>query len=152
LLNFFPDGGHRLVKNEQAAYEYWLRRVNCCVQAEQAYGPSVVYRLRYSDLIERSESAMRSLLTFLGEPYASQCLEPLAKRVNTSKVPADFNERDPATDPIVLERARKLGDELQTLPQPSQPSLAAAEEIEAAFNERVNHVATMGTAPRKPGG
>ena len=56
LLNFFPDGGHRLVKNE-AAYEYWLRTVNCCVQAEQAYGPNVVYRLRYSDLIERSEFA-----------------------------------------------------------------------------------------------
>jgi len=152
LLNFFPDGGHRLVKNEQAAYEHWLRRVNCCVQAEQAYGPSVVYRLRYSDLIERSESAMRSLLTFLREPYSLQCLEPLAQRVNTSKVPANFNERDPATDPVVVERARKLSDELQKLPQPSQASLAAAEEIEAAFKERVNHVATMANAPRKAGG
>ena len=108
LLNFFPGGGHRLVKNEQAAYEYWLRTVNCCVQAEQAYGPSVVYRLRYSDLIERSESAMRSLLTFLGEPYSSQCLEPLALRVNTSNVPDDFKADDPATDLAIVEEATRL--------------------------------------------
>ena len=142
LLNFFPDGGHRLVKNEQAAYEYWFRRVNCCVRAEQAYGPDVVYRLRYSDFIERSESAMRSLLGFLGEPYCSQCLEPLAQRVNTSKVPGDFNECHSATDPAVVQRARKLSDELQRLPQASQPSSAASEEIEDAFKERVKQVTT----------
>jgi Sulfotransferase family len=81
LLNFFPDGRNRLVANEQTAYEYWLRRVNSCVEAEQAYGPGVVYRMRYSDIIERPESAMRSLLAFLGEPYAPECLEPLAQRI-----------------------------------------------------------------------
>jgi len=26
LLNFFPDGRNRLVANEQAAYEYWIRK------------------------------------------------------------------------------------------------------------------------------
>ena len=55
LLNFFPDGRNRLVANEQAAYEYWLRRVTSCVEAEQAYGPDVVYRMRYSDLVEQPE-------------------------------------------------------------------------------------------------
>ena len=149
LLNFFPDGGHRLVKSEQAAYEYWLRTVQCCVQAEQAYGPGVVYRLRYSDLIERSESAMLSLLTFLGEPYSSQCLEPLALRVNTSEVPPDFNQIDSATDSMVVARARKLSDELQRLPQPCQPSLAASDEMEAGFRERVKYVATVDGAYQK---
>jgi hypothetical protein len=48
LLNFFPDGRNRLVANEQAAYEYWLRKVNCCVKAEQAFGPNMSYRVRYS--------------------------------------------------------------------------------------------------------
>src|SRR5262245_41767627 len=149
LLNFFPDGGHRLVKSEQAAYEYWLRTVQCCVQAEQAYGPGVVYRLRYSDLIERSESAMLSLLTFLGEPYSSQCLEPLALRVNTSEVPPDFNQIDSVTDSTVVARARKLSDELQRLPQPCEPSLAAADEMEAGFRERVKSVANVDAAYQK---
>ena len=107
LLNFFPGGGHRLVKNEQAAYEYWLRTVNCCVQAEQAYGPSVVYRLRYSDLIERSESAMRSLLAFLGEPYSSRCLEPLAKG-QYFQCAGRFQSDDPAIDLAIVEEATRL--------------------------------------------
>jgi len=149
LLNFFPDGGHRLVKSEQAAYEYWLRTVQCCVEAEQAYGPGVVYRLRYSDLIERSEPAMLSLLTFLGEPYSSQCLEPLALRVNTSEVPPDFNQIDSVTDSTVVARARKLSDELQRLPQPCEPSLAAADEMEAGFRERVKYVANVDGAYQK---
>ena len=85
---------------------------------------------------------MRSLLGFLGEPYCSQCLEPLAQRVNTSKVPGDFNECHSATDPAVVQRARKLSDELQRLPQASQPSSAASEEIEDAFKERVKQVTT----------
>ncbi len=61
LLNFFPNGRNRLVANEQAAYEYWLRRVTACVEAEQAYGPDVVYRMRYSDIVEQPESAVTSL-------------------------------------------------------------------------------------------
>ncbi|HAF03582.1 MAG TPA: hypothetical protein DCG89_07270 [Spartobacteria bacterium] len=85
LLNFFPDGRNRLVANEQAAYEYWLRKVTACIEAERAYSPSVVYRTRYSDCTGRPESAMRSLLNFLGEPYAAKCLEPLSR--NGSTVP-----------------------------------------------------------------
>ena len=72
LLNFLPDGRNRLVANEQTAYEYWLRKVNCCVAAEQAYGPDVVYRMRYSQIVEQPESTMRSLLDFLGERYVPE--------------------------------------------------------------------------------
>src|SRR5437762_6154020 len=82
LLNFFPDGRNRLVANEQEAYNYWLRRVAACVEAERAYGPSVVYRVLYSDFTGQPEPAMRSLLDFLGEPYAAECLEPLPERIN----------------------------------------------------------------------
>jgi len=131
LLNFFPDGGHRLVKNEQAAYEYWLRTVNCCVQADKANGPNGVYRLRYSDLIEQSEFAMRSLLTFLGEPYSLQCLEPLALRVNTSIVPDDFKVDDPATDLAIVEEATRLSRHLEGTAQPAEASRAAADKMEA---------------------
>src|SRR6266700_6790746 len=114
LLNLFPDGQNRLVATEQAAYEFWLRRVTACLEAELAYGPSVLYRMRYSDLAVRSESAMRSLLSFLGEPYAAECLEPLAQRVNSSDVPADCNASDAATGQAIVKRAQQLSDELQS--------------------------------------
>lgn len=139
LLNFFPDGPDRLVANEQAAYEYWLRKATCCFEAEQAYGPSVVYRMRYSDLVEEPEAAMRALLDFLREPYAPQCLEPLVERINSSNVPADFDEREPTTQPTVVERARQLSNQFQKSRQPSEASAAIAEKLEAEFNQRVQY-------------
>jgi len=139
LLNFFPDGRNRLVANEQVAYEYWLRRVTACVEAEQAYGPDVVYRMRYSDIVEQPESAVRSLLGFLGEPYAPECLEPLVERINSANVPADFNARDLATDPAVVAQARELSDHLQSSPQPREASVTVAEKLEAEFSQRVQY-------------
>jgi len=139
LLNFFPNGRNRLVANEQAAYEYWLRRVTACVEAEQAYGPDVVYRMRYSDIVEQAESAVTSLLGFLGEPYAPECLEPLAERINSANVPADFNARDLATDPAVVAQARELSDHLQSSPQPREASVTVAEKLEAEFSQRVQY-------------
>ena len=144
LLNFFPDGRNRWVANEQAAYEHWFRRVNCCVEAEQAYGPEFVYRMRYSEIVDRPESGMRSLLDFLGEPYSAQCLEPLAQRINSSNIPVDFNASDPATDPAIVERARKLSDELQSSPQPREASPKVAEKMEAEFNQRVQYFSDLG--------
>jgi len=143
LLNFFPHDKNRLVDSEQAAYEYWLRRVSACVEAEQAYGPQVVYRMRYSALLSRPESAIRSLFDFLGETYTAKCLDPLGQRINTSNVPPDFKSDDPATDPAIIERAKKLSDELQNFPQQREASPAAAVEMEAAFEKRVQYVATV---------
>src|SRR5438046_5063102 len=73
LLNFDHLAGNNLITNEQQAYEKWLRTVECCTQAERAYGSQVVYRLQYSDLINNPESALRSVLTFLGERYVPVC-------------------------------------------------------------------------------
>ncbi len=143
LLNFFPDGRNRLVANEQAAYDYWLRTVTACAKAERAYGPSVVYRLRYSDLTDRSESALRSLLNFLDEPYAAECLAPLTERINSSNVPADFKIGDPETDAAVVEQATRLCSEVEKTSQSPEASPAAAVEIETAFEKRVQYVATV---------
>src|SRR5437867_2870883 len=143
LLNFFPDGRNRLVANEQAAYEYWLRKVNCGIEGEQAYGPDVVYRMRYSDIIEQPETTMRLLLAFLSESYASECLEPLAQRINSANVPVDFNATDPATDPTIVERARKLSDELQKTSQQRQVSASVAKKLEAELNQRVQYFANL---------
>jgi hypothetical protein len=135
LLNFHRVSGSRLVANEEEAYKYWLRRVKACLKAEQAYGPRVIHRLRYSSLVENPEWAVRSLLDFVSEPYSAKCLEPLAERINSSNVPPDFKSDDPATDPAIVEEARQLSAEIEKTAQSSESSSAAAEEMEAAFRQ-----------------
>ncbi|PYK17321.1 MAG: hypothetical protein DME55_10550 [Verrucomicrobia bacterium] len=143
MLNFHRVAGFELVRNESQAYKYWLRTVKACAQAEQAYGSRVVHRLFYTDLIENPESLVRSLLEFVGEPYCARCLEPLSKRINSSNVPADFVAEDPATDPRVVEEATTLYTELQKTSLPTKPFSAAADEMEAAFNRKVQHIVTV---------
>jgi hypothetical protein len=91
--------------------------------------------LQYGALIDNPEAAIRSLLDFVGEPYSAKCLEPLAQRINSSNVPADFKSGDPATDPKVLEAARQLYAQTQQTPQPTEGSPAVADQLEAAFHE-----------------
>jgi len=143
MLNFHRVGGGTLVANEQEAYNYWFRAVSSCLLAERAYGPRVVFRLRYSDLVDTPESALQSLLNFLDEPYFAECLAPLTKRINSSNVPADFKIGDPATDPAVVERATRLCAELFEAPQPSEASATAVKELEAAFADRVQYVVSV---------
>jgi hypothetical protein len=139
MLNFHRAAGTQLVANEEEAYKYWLRTVTACVQAEEAYGPKVVYRLPYTALIDSPESAMRSLLDFVGEPYNARCLEPLGQRINSSNVPEDFVAENPATNPAIVTRAKKLSDELQSSPQQREASATVAEKLEAEFDQRVQY-------------
>ena len=148
MLNFHRIAGTHVVTNEEEAYKYWLRTVRACLKAEGAYGPHVVYRLRYAALVENPESALRSLLDFVGEPYAPQCLEPLSQRINSSNVPADFDPRDPATDPVIMEQARELSDLLHNAPQLPEASSDIAKELEAEFNQRVEYFYDQSGRPR----
>ncbi len=141
MLNFHRIAGTHVVANEEEAYKYWLRTVRACLKAEEAYGPHVVYRLRYAALVENPESALCSLLDFLGEPYSAKCLEPLSERINSSNVPPDFKSDDPATDPAIVEEARRLSTEIEQTSQPSEDSPAAADELGAEFAARVKHIA-----------
>ena len=143
MLNFHRVSGIQLVPNEEKAYKYWLRTVSACINAEEAYGPNVVYRLRYADLVSNPESAMDSLLNFLHEPYTAKCLEPLGRRINSSNVPDDFVADDPATDPALVAQATRLSAELETNPQSSEPSPAAADALEIEFKQRTQYVAAM---------
>jgi len=143
MINFHRATGIQLAANEEDACKYWLRTVKACLKAEEAYGPRVVYRLRYTALVENPESALRSLLDFLGEPYSAKCLEPLSQRINSSNVPPDFKSDDPATDPAIAEEAIILSRDLQHGSQPVEPSAAAISEMEAAFDERVQYMAAL---------
>jgi sulfotransferase family protein len=142
MLNFHRVAGFQLVENEEAAYKYWLRMVRACVQAENAYGPRVVKRLLYSTLVNDPKSSMHSLLEFVGEPYCAKCLEPLSRRINSSDVPADFVAEDPATDPQVVKEATRLYVELEKTPQAAE-SPVAAQEMQRAFAQRTQHMATV---------
>ena len=141
MLNFHRIAGTNVVANEEEAYKYWLRTVRACLKAEEAYGPHVVYRLRYTTLVEKPESTLRSLLDFLGEPYSAKCLEPLSERINSSNVPPDFKSDDPVTDRAIVEEARRLSAQIEQTCQPTKHSPAAADQLEAEFGARVNYIA-----------
>src|SRR6266550_1423672 len=140
MVNFHRATGIQLVANEEDAYKYWLRTVNACLKAEEAYGPRVVYRFRYTTLVENPESALRLLLDFLCEPYSAKCLEPLSQRINSSNVPPDFKSDDAATNPAIVDQARRLSAKIEETPQPGEQSSAAADELEAEFGARVKHL------------
>jgi len=146
MLNFHRVAGIQLVANEDEAYKYWIRTVSACLMAERAYGPNVVHRVPYADFIDSPESTMRSLLNFLEEPYTPKCLEPLELRINSSTVPTDSETDDLATNPMVVGEALQLFDEVERTAQPAEAASAAANEMEAAFRERVKYVATMDNA------
>ena len=143
MLNFHRVAGTNVFGTEEEAYNYWLRTVTACLKAEEAYGPQVVYRVRYTNLLEDPESALRSLLKFLGEPYSAKCLEPLSERINSSNVPPDFKSDDPSTNPLVVEEARRLSAEIEKTPQLAEYSPDAAHHLERDFCARVKHIATF---------
>jgi hypothetical protein len=149
MLNFHRVAGTKLVANEEQAYKYWLRTVTACVQAEQAYGPKVVHRFPYSALIDNPESAMRSLLDFLGEPNDASCLEPLQRRINSSNVPEDFVAEELATNAALVDQAVTLWAELSQTGQARQPVATAAAAMEAEFEQRVQYVAGLDRAYRE---
>jgi hypothetical protein len=149
MLNFHRIAGTDLVANEEQAYKYWFRTVKACVKAEEAYGPTIVHRIRYADLIKDPEAAMRSVLDFLDEPYCAQCLDPLSERINSSNVPLDFTIGDSTVNPLVLEKAMRLCRQVNETSSPVRPSSVAAAAIETAFRQRVKHVASLDTAYKK---
>lgn len=145
LLNFRPDGHLAFVETEQQAYEYWLRTVQACVQAEQALGAQIIHRLHYDDLVHRPEWAIRGILEFLDEPFMSACVEPLTNRINSSNVPADFHTADPRTNPNLVEQALQLSEQLRQPVTNQPPSPHAMHEFMGAFSERVAYMAGLDT-------
>ena len=113
MINFHRATGIHLVANEEEAYRYWIRTVSACLMAERAYGPNVVHRIRYADLIDNPESTMRSLLEFLGEPYTARCLEPLSNGSTVPMCRTISKAMTPATDPASSRRGTRLSRDLE---------------------------------------
>ncbi|HTE90887.1 MAG TPA: sulfotransferase [Terriglobales bacterium] len=148
MVNFHRATGIQLVRDVEEAYHYWTRTVKACLMAERAYGPAVVHRVHYADLIDNRESTVRSLLKFLQEPYSDRCLAPLDIRINSSSVPLDFQISEAVINPEIATEARLVSDEIQRSAQPAEPSSAAADAIEAAFRGRIAAVVNRGNAHR----
>jgi sulfotransferase family protein len=83
----------QLVADEEDAYRYWMRTVNACFLAERPYGPTVVHRIGYADLISEPESTMRSLLMFLAEASIHSNCASIVRLF-----PADFQADSTATN------------------------------------------------------
>jgi len=149
MLHFHHVSEQSLVANVQEAYSYWLRTVSNCLLAERAYGPNAVFRIRHSDLVGAPEDTLRSIFSFLREPFAPECLEPLARRINSSNVPADFQIDDHGADPSLVQQAMRLSREVEESSQPLETSTAAIEEIESDFDERVQFAANLPKEFRK---
>jgi len=146
MVNFHQATGIQLVASEEEAYQYWTRTVKACLMAERACGPKVVRRVRYADLTAEPESTVRSLLEFLDEPFTEKCLEPLANRINSSRVAPDSAVAQPAAHAATVSEATRLFTEINNVPQPTEPSAEAANSLEAAFWERVNYEANLDKA------
>jgi Sulfotransferase family len=138
LVHFSEMAGRVLAKNEEQAYEYWLRAAQACLLAERAYGSNVVRRVFHRDLVEEPEATLRSLLEFLQEPYEAACLEPLRRRINSSCVPPEYEASAAATDPTILDAATALGQELMD-DSSLAPSPAVGAELERDFEKKVHY-------------
>ncbi|MGI8956685.1 MAG: sulfotransferase family protein, partial [Chthoniobacterales bacterium] len=138
MLHFDRVAGKRLVETEEQAYQYWLVCVRACVTAETAFGPEIGCRIFLEDLIRKPKESIRRILSFIGEPFAATCLEPLTKRINSSNVAAEEAQRSPAAHLPVIE-ARELWKTLRENPPPEAPQRTAAGLIEEEFELRVDY-------------
>ena len=96
LMRFSDSSGNQLVKTEDEAYQYWLRTTRACVAAQRAFGPEVVRRVRYSELLAAPEASLRSCLEFLGETFSADCLMPLKERSTARTCPLSSTRKTSA--------------------------------------------------------
>ncbi len=136
MLNFDRVAGARLVETAEEGYGRWLSCVRSCLLAESAYGPEVVCRILHKDMVDDPEGSIRRLLEFIGEPFAAACLQPLAKRINSSRVESVIANQEAV--PAVALEARDLLNQLETATTIYSQAEAAA-RMELQFEERVEY-------------
>lgn len=142
MLHFEEVGGAALAADADHACEYWVRTVRACLDAEQALGSATVLRVRHADLSAHPRELMQRICTFLDEPFEPACLEPLAKRINSSGsngAPVDLREGE--SDHI--DAALRLDAELRAPWIESLASACARAAFERYFADRVQFVRTL---------
>ncbi|MGH8040754.1 MAG: sulfotransferase family protein [Rudaea sp.] len=140
LLAFRDAGGQPLVADVEAAYSYWLRTTQACMQAATAYGGDVVHRVHYANLCADAESALRGILAFVNEAYVPACVEPFNRRINSSFAD-EFapRERQHEVSPTI-EQARKASALWSVAAQAATTDVTVVEQLETDFDARVRYV------------
>ncbi len=64
----------------------WIAHTENAWYAERGLGQGRVFRLQFNRIADDPDRLFRELCEFLGEPYAPECLLPLQKKVNSSRV------------------------------------------------------------------
>lgn len=142
LLNFENVAGYKIVTTEQEAYEYWNRTVSACVTAERALGSDVVLRIRYEDMIRDPDTTLRRCLEFAGEAFHPDCPKPLRTRINSSRVPDNFDPSDTATDQHLKSQAESWSKELLAEEPGARPSSTQLiDQLNAGFVKRARYTA-----------
>lgn len=116
LMKFSRTGARDYEHDE--AYKTWMRLTREALEGERALGTRRMLRLRYEDFVGMPEQAFRRALEFLGEEYSSDCLQPLAKKINSSEVTPESVPVDDST-PVAVE-AEQLYREALTAAEPSE--------------------------------
>ncbi len=138
MLGFRHDDGSSLVQTAEEACDYWLRATQACLLARRALGPEKVYRLDYASLAANPESALRGVCRFLGEEFASACVEPLAERINSSHLENGDALAAVARAPN-LDAALALGKHLREVDAAGAVEPSARAEFEALFENAIEH-------------
>jgi len=86
LMNFSKAEGAQGDYSPVEAYQYWLDHVASAVQIEKGLGSKKVMRIHYEDMVNNSDIFMRQCLSFLGEEFHADCLQPLSRKINSSNV------------------------------------------------------------------
>lgn len=124
--------------SDERAYRHWIETTRACLEAERAFGSSVVLRIRRDDLIASPEPTLRRCLDFLGEPFARAVLRPFS-----SVGPVERPREDRAESVLKRVLRRKLREEAVALNSvaladgPTYPAdVLRIAELEAAFSAR----------------
>lgn len=136
LVHFHTIGGR--VFTWQDAYAKWLKNVEACVEAEKAFGSAIVLRVRYADLVSGPERVVRRCLTFVGEDYCADCLEPLSTKINSSRVPSGVEVPADEIEPSIRKEAEGLSAELLSQELVSHgPAPQRQQVLECAYDKRI---------------
>ena len=145
LLAFRNEQGRPIVDSAEAAYAYWMRTTQACVEAESILGPGIIRRVRHADLAADSEGTLRGILEFLGEPFSPACLEPLQRRINSSFPGAAAPPAYPHRRTPVIEEARLASEAWLESTQPATADASRAAKWQAEFETAVLHLQGLET-------
>lgn len=123
------DGSHF---TEQSAYEHWLRAVQAAVEAEQAYGSDVVFRVNYDKLINTPDETVRDCLEFLDEPFSLDCLRPLRGMARDQ----ESNGYQLRQDSSARRKAEALSRQLLCAGKDYEPDIDREHELKERFRDR----------------